>query len=532
MSPFCNKCVNNHGTVPGLHKCLYTLVRRGIPLDTPLRILIKCHLEGIERVIRVTFSVPILENYVSTSPAVSTVREKVIRERNVPPEELAAEQIKRNSLDFWDLIESLTPQRWADEDWRLAIVREDPKPSTYGGQNTLEQCQGTLETRPGVSIPLDDREQIQLGIKQKYGGRSYRLILKKGRERITEGKCMNEAPPKYPETMGYPVNGMPPLPSATDASVASKAIDAMASQQPDAMRLAMEVLRSASDIVMRSAQPGANPSPTSSSLIDQEVVRTLIQKALNPPPPPPPPPAVDPFEMFAKFKEILAPPATNGVKETLELVASLRNSGLFPAGSGKTSLLDLGREVIPTIATTAREAVHEWRLGVEAQVRGLELSRGINPQPPAVPPQPIAAAPAATPPAAAAPPQTGGNEPPSGEPPFDWLAMKIVDILREPSYSIDEAVDETLSFLYRAHAPIVAQLLDPPKLNAQLAAGEQGLLMLFQHHPVLKQIPVNPRLAEFIKKFVVAAKEAEAERMAGAKPVAPAAAAAAVPPSA
>jgi hypothetical protein len=459
----------------------------------------------------------------SAGPVVETVS----RKRIIPPSELQNEQTGRKTPDFWEFLEAMTPDMWAS-DYILYILREDPKPSLYGGTNTLEKCPGYIAMPDGTRQPLNSREDVELAIKQKYGGKAFRLILKKGSngERICEGKCMNEAPVRMPDVNGYP-NPTHPLtggPAATDASVASKAIDAMASQQPDAVRLAMDVLRSASEIVMRQAQPVTNAAiPAPASLVDQTIIQTLISKALAPPP--------DPFEMFLRFKDIMAPPATNGVKETLELVASLRNSGLFPAGSGKTSLLDLGREVIPTIATTAREAVHEWRLGVEAQVRGLELSRGINPQPPAVPPQPIAAAPAA-PPAAAAPPQTGGNEPPSGEPPFDWLAMKIVDILREPSYSIDEAVDETLSFLYRAHAPIVAQLLDPPKLNAQLAAGEQGLLMLFQHHPVLKQIPVNPRLAEFIKKFVVAAKEAEAERMAGAKPVPPAAAAAAVPPSA
>jgi hypothetical protein len=463
----------------------------------------------------------------SAGPVVETVS----RKRIIPPSELQNEQTGRKTPDFWEFLEAMTPDMWAS-DYILYILREDPKPSLYGGTNTLEKCPGYIAMPDGTRQPLNSREDVELAIKQKYGGKAFRLILKKGSngERICEGKCMNEAPVRMPDVNGYP-NPAHPLTGApaNDASVASKAIDAMASQQPDAVRLAMDVLRSASEIVMRQAQPGATAAiPAPPSLIDQTIVQALITKALAPPPAPP-----DPFEMFLRFKDIMAPPATSGVKETLELVTSLRNSGLFPAGSGKTSLLDLGREVIPTIATTAREAVHEWRLGVEAQVRGLELSRGINPQPPAVPPQPIAAAPAATPPAAATPPQTGGNEPPSGEPPFDWLAMKIVDILREPSYSIDEAVDETLSFLYRAHAPIVAQLLDPPKLNAQLAAGEQGLLMLFQHHPVLKQIPVNPRLAEFIKKFVVAAKEAEAEHMAGAKPVPPAAAAAAaVPPSA
>lgn len=457
----------------------------------------------------------------TSSPVVETVS----RRRVVPATEIETEKTGRTAPDFWETLENLTPQQWVDGDWRLAIVREDPKPSTYGGQNTLEQCQGVLEVRPGVSIALDDREGIQIGIKQKYGGRSYRLILKKGRERITEGKCMNEAPPKYPENnSGYPPNPLPNAP--TDASVATRAIDAMASQQPEAMRLAMDVLRGASEMVMRSAQPPATPPPGTSqnSLIEATVIRTLIDRALAPPPPP-----QDPFALFVKFKELMQPTASNGVKETLELVTTLKNSGLIALGGGKTSLLDLGREILPIVATTARDAIHEWRVGVEAQVRGLELSRGLNPSGPGAPAVP--AAPAAI--GAPAAPATESAAPaaaPSGEPPFDWLAIKIVEILKEPSYTIDETVDETLSFLYRSHAPVVALLLDPPKLDPRLPQGEQGLLALFQHHSVLKQIPVNPRLVEFIKKFIAAAKEAEAERQADAKPAGPVAVPA-VPPA-
>src|SRR5579864_6389804 len=97
----------------------------------------------------------------TTATAAGPVVETVSRKRVVPADELTNEQNKRIPPDLWDFIESLTPQDWADKDFRLAIVREDPKPSTYGGMNTLEQCQGVLEVRPGVSIPLDDRESIQ-----------------------------------------------------------------------------------------------------------------------------------------------------------------------------------------------------------------------------------------------------------------------------------------------------------------------------------------------------------------------------------
>jgi len=443
----------------------------------------------------------------------SPIVETVSRKRTIPAAELENERTARANPEFWAFLESMTEEMWAG-DYMLYIMREDPKPSAYGGTNTLEKCAGFMVMPNGARIKIDSREDLELAIKEKWGGKAFRLILKKGRERLTEGKCMNEAPPKYPETnSGYPAH---PLPNAsTDASVASQAIDAMKNQQPDAVRLAMDVLSKASELVMRQANPPNQPPAPPVDSLDVELKRAMIQRFLNPPA------QQDPFELFLKFKEIMQPPASNGVKETMDLVASLKNSGLFSLGGGRSTLLDLGREVIPQVASTVLSGIHEWRLGVEAQVRGLELSRGMNPQPSA--PGPAAPAPQIAvpeqPAAASASPASEQGAAPSGEPPFEWLAIKIVEILKEPGYTIDEAVDETLSFLYRSHAPVVALLLDPPKLDQRLPQGEQGLLMLFQHHPVLKQIPVNPRLAEFIKKFVAAAKEAEAERLAAVKPI-------------
>jgi hypothetical protein len=463
-----------------------------------------------ERLFAWLFGIIEEKSVATASPVVETVS----RRRVIPADQDTDGKRARTTPEFWEFIEAMTPEMWAG-DYLLYILREDPKPSMYGGTNTLEKCPGYIAMPDGTKSPLSSREDIELAIKQKYGGKAFRLILKKGSERISEGKCMNEAPVRTPDAIpGYPSH---PLPNAsTDASVASQAIDAMKNQQPDAVRLAMDVLRSASDLVMRQANPQNQPAAqTQNSLIEQSVIKSLIDKALAPPPTP-----QDPFELFLKFKELLQPPATNGVKETLELVTTLKNSGLIGLGAGRSTLLDLGREVIPQVASTVLSGIHEWRLGVEAQVRGLELSRGMNPQPSAPgPAAPAPQIPVAEQPSAAAPPVSEQAAVPSGEPPFDWLAIKIVEILKEPGYTIDEAVDETLSFLYRSHAPVVALLLDPPKLDERLPQGEQGLLMLFQHHAVLKQIPVNPRLAEFIKKFVIAAKEAEAERLAATKPI-------------
>jgi hypothetical protein len=71
---------------------------------------------------------------------------------------------------------------------------------------------------------------------------------------------------------------------------------------------------------------------------------------------------------------------------------------------------------------------------------------------------------------------------------------------------VEQAVDETLSFLYRASPAVVPELIKE---------GEQGLLKFFQTEPMLRGVTVNARLVEFIKTFVAEAKEAEAARLAG-----------------
>jgi len=51
------------------------------------------------------------------------------------------------------------------------------------------------------------------------------------------------------------------------------------------------------------------------------------------------------------------------------------------AVTGRTTLLDLGREFIPVLGTTIRETMHEYRLAREADVRLAEVSRGTQPPP-------------------------------------------------------------------------------------------------------------------------------------------------------
>jgi len=358
-------------------------------------------------------------------------------------------------------------------------------------------------------VPMNDAGTIQQAIKDKFGGRVFRMILKRGSERLTEATFSTEAPPKYPDTTPQYANPQQHNP-ATDASVASKAIDAMASQQPDAVRLAMDVLRSASEIVMRQANPPVTAAPTADSELDRAIRQATIQRLLSPPP--------DPFEMFVRFKQLMgdggANGSTNGLVEKVLSAAVDKILNPAPPVTGRTTLLDIGREFIPVLGTTVRETMHEFRLAREADARIAELARGVAPaQPvPAVPALPATAVPAV--------PQPAPNPPaaapqPAAQPSFQWVAERVANIVKNMEYSTDEAVDRVISFLYDTHETLVGLLLDPPKMDARLKPGKEGLVQLFTYEPALAVCMVNPpRVTEFIDKFIVAAKVAEAEEAA------------------
>lgn len=429
----------------------------------------------------------------TTSPVV----EKVTRTRTVTAAELAKEN-SNSVTDFWDYIEALEPAQWSDH--VVYLYREDPKESTYSTEPSyVDKFAGTIEIYPGgPTYQMNDRGIVEHAIKEKHGGKAYRLILKKGQQRIAIGKCVNGAPPKYPDL--NPQHRHPLPGAATDASVASKAIDVMANQQPDAMRLAMEVLRSASEIVMRTSQPAATPAaPPRDPLVE-----ALLQKALNPPPPP------DPFEMFVRFKDLMGNGGMGGTSAIMEKVLGAAVDKIInpaPAITGRTTLLDIGREFIPVLGTV----MHEYRLSREADARITEIQRSAMPAQPVhtVQPNPPAAVtqlPAVAQPAPQAPP------PPAAPAlTFEQIEAHIAKIVSNTEYSTDEAVDKVLEFLYDTDTRLVPALLNPPSIDKRLKPGKDGLMQLFSFEPTLKPCLANvPRLSEFLDKFIVAATEAEA----------------------
>jgi len=435
------------------------------------------------------------------TPENGSVVETTTRRRVLSP---ADPSVALQKPDFWDYIEALKPEDWEGPPGHTVyIYRTDPRSSNYGtGESNIDKCSGFIELRPGVNVPFNDREEVELAIREKHGGKAFRLILKRGRERITEGKVSNDAPPKF-RAYSEPANGAGNSPTVTpseDYSTAAVARDAMhmvANKEAEAINVGVNAMRGAAEVIQRLAAQ-SQPAPSASDDLLKQALGMMLQRALNPPPPPPAP---DPIELLTRVLNLQQqlgghPSAAAG---TNPLVDKILEAGLdrvlnpLPTGPVSSAGAELVR-VLPTVANAAIEGVREWRVGSEAQLQTAQImaSQGRAPALPAgavVPPpaRPSAAHP--TPEAAAMDPRVK----------VVIAEQQIMKILTDLDYTPEEAADEVMVFLTHFDETLPLQLA---------GMGETGLLALFQSRQILQPAMQDmPRLQEFIKAFLKYAAE-------------------------
>lgn len=398
----------------------------------------------------------------------------------------------RSTVDFWPYVESLKPEDWSKH--IVYIYRTDPRVSMYGdGASSLEKITGFFEISPGRQIPFNSREEVELAIREKHGGKAFRLILKRGSERIAEEKCSNDFPPRYVHMMpgansgaGNP-SGTPYDSASATADVAKVAMSTMAGQERAATETAVRALEGASNVILRMSQ-GTQPAPPSA--MDQAMQAMMVEimrRAMNPPPAP------DPIDQIAKIAALvgqlnggansglgpLAPVVTKFIETASERVFSPITT--TPTASAAAELV----RQLPGVAGYVTQAIREWRAGVEAQRDTAAFMTGHKPPTPPTPAQP--------------PPQpipTQLPKPPGGEitmPSLEFIEVKIIEIIEE-GHAADDAADDILSFIDRMDAALPAQLH---------TLGEAGLLNLFQTRPILQPAIKNmPRLVEIIRAIL------------------------------
>lgn len=410
-------------------------------------------------------------------------------------------------VDFWQYIAAIPAA-----DWQKHIVylyRVEPQPSV-----PLQRTGSPYLTfAGGAQIPLTDQQEIEFALAQHYGGGTFRFICKRGaqwvaQERVTISgpvRAVTVSPDAGAGAPGISTGAATILPAGdSNAAIAGKAIDVIAGQEHQAVRIGIDALGAAAQIVRQfgDGRPApAGPMDELQRLMLQAVIARLT---------------ADPMEQFVKMFALLRElnPAGgsggNSLTDKILTTAVERFMNPPPAGAPVSASAELMRQ-LPQLGSQVAESLREFRMAQEAQVKAREaevrivaMQRGQVAPPPA--PQVI---PPAIPQNAQMPNQPAGPEASAGAPTMEFVERKIVEILNRP-VSAEQAADDAMAFL----DPIAPGAIDQ---LAQL--GEQGMVQLFTARPVLKQATANmPRLIEFIRAFLKLYAEDQAASTAGTPP--------------
>jgi len=405
---------------------------------------------------------------------------------------------ERTTPDFWTYCQDLTAQQWENHYIYLYRVIENLTPMLH-----LEKIyNGQFEVIPGKYVHFNNREDVEWGIKEKWGGKMFRLILKDRNQRISEARVYNDAPAKtqpgtsqsssFQNATGPSVM---PAGSSDAAEIAKTAIGTIAQQDRSTMDVAVTAIRGAADVVQRMAATPANNT-------NDKIIEILLARALD---------RGDPIDLLAKLAGVmqtLHPPAQPGngagsgsplLERFLESIMPVAVDRLLNppsmAGAATNAAAELVKQ-LPAVAGYVSQAFAEWRTGMQAQrdtANIMASGRPIAAAQPAPAPQPktLMAAPA---------PAPNPAESSSTPIPLEFIESKIVEILRENT-SAEDAADDALSFLDRMDPQLIVQLI---------GLGETGLVGLFHSRPTLRQATANTaRLVEFVRAFVRIAAEVQ-----------------------
>jgi hypothetical protein len=396
---------------------------------------------------------------------------------------------ERSTPDLWEYLESLNTKDSTEWDRHLIyIYRVEPAPSV-----PVEKCVRHISMPDGTQIPLSDQEAVEFALMQKYGGKVFRLIVKRGAERITQGRVYIDAPARpitvQPDMGGGGTTGTVVIGMSDSAQIAGKAIDTIAGQEHQAVNLGLSMMSTAANVVKNFSTGGGGGDE-----LTRQFMAVMMQRMLTPPP--------DPIELLTKLLTLQQAMAPQRAGQPDEMTAQVLKVALermlnpTPAGAPISASAELVRQ-FPQIGSTVVEGLREFRLAREAEASMVAMQRGSAPPLVAQNPQLLSAVPGGT----------STTSPQNGAPSMEFVEQRLVEILRQP-VSAAQAADDAMAFL---------DGLDPNAIKELAKLGETGLLGLFQKRPVLKQATNNmPRLVEFIRAFLKLHAEDEAAAAADA----------------
>lgn len=394
-------------------------------------------------------------------PAAGTVLKTTTLEETLP-----AAPAKEGLPDFWTYQNSLTAEEWIKH---ITYV--------YRWLENGERAYCLKFTEPIDEVKLKDA----------LGGGTFRIIMKKNSQIC---HCVDK----------IRIEGPAKLADETPRQLAVGTVQQPSNGGVDRLCDLLEkmILRDQGSTAMNTAMQGALQLQADGFKSVVTNVRDLApqQSAANP--------MSDPMQMLtwlAQVKTLFAVSTpTNSITETLQTLKLLKESGLMPSGPEKFNLAAEVLRIAPTVIAQISTGMSAMATAKTAEANAIAASVAnggrppINivaqpPQPQAMPPQPIpeTAAPMPEQPAAQAP--AGGSRAPNPE----WIMERIAAIVMNLNISVTEAAEETLTFLQNAAPTIMEQLFN---------MGQLGIEQLFSYYPQLAVVPKNPRLTEFISKFI------------------------------
>lgn len=398
--------------------------------------------------------------------------EEVKRTRILNGSDPDAEKFPSDSIEY---METLTPEQWQKGDHTVYLYRVEP-PLYKTDRNSF----GYVDK---FATPIT----LEL-IQRDYGGGLWRIVIKRGPERVCAREYPVSGPPMDLTRMnvapGARPNGAAPYNGTAGTSPAdanqSKLIDAATNTEAQKAQVDM-VKDTAKEMISLARQNAPQQmsvkeileltkelrSDGGGSLWNNPVIVALLTT------------------LVSKFADRLFQDPTANFVQILELAQKFNGQNANVVGDWKLA----AAQAVPKVAESLADALHEMRMGAEVQagVRTAQ-SETVMRAGPAPNTQP--------PPAAANPPADGGKskviemQPPAPQgDPMELFETKFVELLANPQVSGAQAA-ETLWH-------------DWPQILTEIASFPPELIIANAFkRPILAPHAGNPRIPQFVGDLI------------------------------
>lgn len=420
----------------------------------------------------------------NTAPA-GTVEKTTVFKEYVPANTPEEQRKRQKRMPIWEFLPTIPLQDWKDLKYEIALYRYHP----------------LTEKRMAVDKIYEYVDPFI--IQKKYGGGHFNIYVKEDSQLIYNEDFICEGEPKTP-IPGANSNG-DGAQTPNGETVALQALRMMSN--PEMMRsmfsMYTEAAKQSMDMIRAQMPQQQDPLQTLRNAKEILGVGEHKQESL--------------LDTIRTLKElgVIGSPEKKGVTEVLELITTLKGSGLI-ATTQKPDLASTFVSNLPALADRMVNGLHEFRLQAESTERAIRLQRGeIRSNDPNVitidPPSPTNGASAGAPAIAPDPGATAGR--PATPTAVDETTAQAIIVrynlerlvagIQEP----DSTGQDMYDFLINAW----------PELLPELEQFNKETLLLFFRSPQIQQeklgntvlmaVADNPRLPKIIEEFLAVVKK-------------------------